>query len=154
MDLPGGCVRPTLVGRSLQRPRGPVSYYACYVEGGLFLTPGDGRSYNRKFGVFDRTVPVQNGYLVRGEDGPIFGRGALQVLCRYSYLDLAGGTPVLTPSAGAQAGIEQDITLGLNWYLNPQSVIMINYITTKINSVQPGLSGRFDGLGFRLHFDF
>ncbi len=138
-------------------PHGPVLYHGGYVEAGLFVTPGDGRRYNRAFGVFDRTIPVQNGYLVRGEDGqPIFGRGALELTCRYSYLNLAAGNPVLTPGAGAgaQAGIEQDITLGANWYLNPETIVMLNYIRTKINSVSPGNSGAFDGFGVRVHFDF
>ncbi len=46
------------------------------------------------------------------------------------------------------------MTLGLVWYLNPQSNIQLNYVRTYINSVVRGASGDFDALGVRVHFDF
>ena len=53
-----------------------------------------------------------------GKGRPVVGRGAVQLLARYSYLDLLSGSPVLSPSSGARAGVENDLTLGLVWYLN------------------------------------
>ena len=61
---------------------------------------------------------------------------------------------MLSPSAGARAGIEQDVTLGVVWYLNPQSNIQFNYIHTHINSILASASGDFDAAGVRFHFDF
>jgi phosphate-selective porin OprO/OprP len=136
-------------------PRGEVNYYGYYIEAGYFVTPGDYRRYNRSLGCWDRTIPMENGYLVRGEDGrPVFGRGAVQLLCRLTYLDIAGGDPVLSPATGARAGMTTDMTLGVNWFLNSQSNISLNYIHTNIASVVAGHSGGFDGVGVRVHFDF
>src|SRR5262249_16850431 len=125
-----------------------------YTEAGYFLTRGDCRRYNRQLGVWDRTLPNQNAYVVRGTDGPEVGRGAVQLLARFSYLDLQSGTPTVTASSGDRAGVENDVTLGVNCYLNPQSVIMVDFVRTNINSVVPGASGAFSGLGLRAHFDF
>jgi phosphate-selective porin OprO/OprP len=142
-------------GVSFTDPRGAATFQGCYVEAGWFLTPGDYRRYDRKQGVWARNEPVENAFLVRGEDGhKQWGIGAWQLVARYSYLDLVSGDPVFTPSAGARAGREQDITIGLNWYLNSQTEFMINYVFTHIDSVAPGLSGNFQGLGCRFHLDF
>ena len=44
--------------------------------------------------------------------------GALELAARYSSMDLSE----------ANGGILNDITLGLNWYLNPSTRIMFNYV--------------------------
>jgi hypothetical protein len=64
------------------------------------------------------------------------------------------GNPVFTKSAGAGAAIENDITLGVAWYMTSQSNVQVNYVRTNINSVTPGASGAFDALGIRFHYDF
>ena len=98
---------------------------------------------------------MENGFLVKdGEGGYAWGRGAVQLLARYARPNLVGGTPVITPDQGARAGLTHDLTLGLAYYLNPQSWIMVNYVHTYINSVVAGRSGAFDGLGLRFHYDF
>lgn len=141
--------------RQYVRPRGSYSTTSFYVEAGLFLTPGDCRRYNRKLGIWDRTLPVENGFLVKDGNGSYaWGRGAVQLLARYARPNLVGGTPVITPDEGARAGLTHDITLGVAYYLNPQSWIMVNYVHTYINSVVAGRSGAFDGLGLRFHYDF
>ena len=92
------------------------------------------------------------------EDGTRFhGHGAVQLLARNTYLDLESGSPTLTPastSSGAQAGIQQDVTVGVNWYLNPQTIISCNYVWTHLNSVVAGANGNIQGVGVRFHFDF
>lgn len=153
-------IAPETYARQLNRnvfldPRGPGFFQGLYAEMGYFLTEGDSRRYNRKLGTFDRTVPMENAWFMKtGRGRPTVGRGAVQLLARYSFLDLVTGNPVLTPSAGARAGVENDMTLGLVWYLNPQSNIQFNYVRTYINSVVRGASGDFDALGVRVHFDF
>lgn len=139
----------------LAGPRGDVTYQAAYVEAGLFVTPGDQRRYDQKTGTWARTNPTQNAYLVGQDSGPIFCSGAVQLLARYTYLDLVGGDPVLTPTGGgARAGKQHDVTLGVNWYLNSQTWFMVNYVATHLDSVVPGADGNIHGIGCRLHLDF
>jgi len=137
-------------------PRGDATYHAWYVEAGYFLTPGDRRRYDKPLGVWDRTVPEENAFLVADDHGEWrHGSGAVEVVARLSYLDLVSGSPTLTPtSGGARAGSQRDLTLGVNWYLNSQTRIMVNYVWTRLNSVVPGASGDIHGIGTRLHFDF
>lgn len=129
-------------------PLGDVTYQAAYVEGGLFVTPGDQRRYDTKTGTWTRTNPVES-------SGRLCCPGAVQLVARYTYLDLVDGSPVLTPTmGGARAGKQHDVTLGVNWYFNSQMSIMLNYVATRIDSVVPGASGEIHGIGTRLHLDF
>lgn len=135
--------------------RGPMYNHGFYVEGGYFLTRGDHRRYNRQTGTWDRTVPEENLDWSHGKGGSALkGRGAVQILARYSYLELLSGQPAISPVDGARAGQENDLTLGLNWYFNPNAFMMINYVRTWVDSASPGRSGAFDGLGVRFHYDF
>jgi phosphate-selective porin OprO/OprP len=152
----GGRAFENFDGVNFSGPRGRIFYHAYYVEGGYFLTPGDCRSYDKKTGTWGRTLPQENAFLVRDDKGGwCRGRGAVQLVARYTYIDLVSGTPPLTSnSGGAQAGKQQDVTLGINWYLNPQTIVSLNYVWTHVDSVVPGASGDVQGLGVRLHFDF
>ena len=140
---------------ALAGSRGAVTYQAAYVEGGLFVTPGDHRRYDKKTGTWTRTNPVENAFLVNEGGQSCFGHGAVQLLARYTFVDLVEGDPVLTPtSGGARAGKQHDVTLGVNWYLNSQASFMVNYVATRIDSVLPGADGDIHGIGCRLHLDF
>jgi phosphate-selective porin OprO/OprP len=76
-------------------------------------------------------------------------------VARYTYLNLVSGSPTLTPAdGGARAGRQHDVTLGVNWYLNPQVYVLVNYVWTHLDSVVPGASGNVQGVGCRLHIDF
>ena len=46
------------------------------------------------------------------------------------------------------------MTLGVNWYLNSQTWIIIDYVHTHIDSEVAGADGDIDGVGCRLHLDF
>jgi phosphate-selective porin OprO/OprP len=134
--------------------RGDVTYQAAYVEAGLFVTPGDRRRYDKKTGTWTRTNPLENAFIVK-RDGWLLGRGALQLVARYTYVDLVDGEPVLTPtSGGARAGRQHDLTLGFNWYINSQTWVMLNYVATHIDSVVPDADGDIHGVGCRVHIDF
>ncbi len=133
-------------------PRGNATYQGAYAEMGFFLNPDDHRCYDKKEGVWSRQVWE--------EDAPQCPRGRffarhmpVQLICRYTYLDLASGQPVLTPSSGAQAGWENDVTAGVDWYINPQVHFMVNYVYTHLDYVN-NTSGNINGLGCRLHLDF
>ena len=125
---------------------------------GYFLTEGDRRRYNAKTGTWDRTVPRENASVSKGQVGESsWGLGAVQVTARLSYLDLLSGSPTLTPAspaAGAQAGRQRDVTVGVNWYINPHTFFMVDYVWTHLDSVVAGASGNVHGIGTRLHFDF
>jgi phosphate-selective porin OprO/OprP len=88
-----------------------------YVQASYFLT-GEHRAYSKSKGAFDRVKPKKNFQ----SDGS--GWGAWEVAARYSFVDL-GGDQLLT---AASADDIHNVTLGLNWYLNPQTRIMANYI--------------------------
>jgi phosphate-selective porin len=89
-----------------------------------------------------------------GEEGWRVGPGAWQLVARYSYLDLRSPQPAQLRPAGAQPGVEHDMTLGLVWHLNTYARFMANYVYTRINSSSPTASGDIHGLGIRVHVDF
>jgi phosphate-selective porin OprO/OprP len=115
-----------------------------YVEALYFLT-GESRVYNRQSGVFVRTIPLENAFSTRGGG---YGWGAWQIGARYDWLDLntQGG------AANLNGGNEQDITLGLNWFLNPNARFMINGVGTWVNNAAsftaPGTVGALNGSRF------
>jgi phosphate-selective porin OprO/OprP len=129
-------------GGTFAGPHGNATYQRVYAEVGFFLDPRDNRHYNRKEGVWDRQV-TQRGLHLVGDHMPV------QLICRYSYLDLASGNPVLTPASGAQAGWENDLTAGVNWFINAQVCFSVNYVYTHLQYVND-TSGSINGLGCRL----
>ena len=95
------------------------NFTGYYGQIGYFLT-GEHKKYKGSYEGFDRIKPKQN---FMGKNGP----GAWEAALRYSFSDL---------NSGMVAGGEQsDITLGLNWYLNPVTRFMFNYIWEDIKSI-------------------
>ncbi len=135
---------------------GSVFMHGGYAEALYFLT-GENRVYNRQSGVFGRVIPHDNANPKNG------CWGAWQTGVRYSWLDL--GT--LSGGGIANSNKEQDLTLGMNWFLNPNTRFQFNYVFSWVNNsaIAPGspvpLNGsRFvgDGLitsfGTRMDFTF
>jgi phosphate-selective porin OprO/OprP len=92
-------------------------------------------------------VPFENFFLVRGADcGLHHGLGAWQIGARYSYLDLndkeVGG------------GIVHDLTLGLNWFLNPNMKWQYNYSLARRDVPGAEGNGIVQGFGVRFAMDF
>ena len=92
---------------------------STYVQAGYFLT-GEHRPYDTKTGVFKGVKPTKN--FISG-----CGLGAWEAAIRYSYLGLDGGN--LPVSARDLHGL----TVGLNWYLNPNVRISWNYVHSWID---------------------
>lgn len=90
----------------------------AYAYTGYFLT-GEARPYNRKNGVFGRVKPNQS----VGKDG---GLGAWEIAGRWSYIDLN--------DANIRGGRLNNLTAGLNWYLNPSTKFQFNYIHSMLDS--------------------
>lgn len=91
-----------------------------YVFASYFLT-GDSRAYRLGDGAFERIIPTRNFSL----DGKSWG--AWEVAARFSRLDLG--------SEDVSGGTEDDVTAGINWYLNPVTRITVNYIWAHLESV-------------------
>lgn len=109
----GGAVTPL---NSIAAP-GAVNFYGAYLEASYFLT-GESRPYRRSKGVFDRVKPNTNFWIVRGAG---VGPSAIQLVSRWSYLDLSGTVDPLS-------GMENDLTVGVNWYWNPHLRWMFEWI--------------------------
>jgi phosphate-selective porin OprO and OprP len=92
-----------------------LSYYA-YVS--YFIT-GESRSYKSSTASFSRVKPKKN--VGQG------GAGAWEVALRYSASDLN--------DLDVNGGRSSAVTVGVNWYLNPVSRVMLNYVYTNLIGV-------------------
>jgi phosphate-selective porin OprO/OprP len=103
-----------------------------YVEGGWVLT-GEPRRYNPLTAAFDGPSPVHP----FGQDG---GLGGFELGLRYSVADLdyhQGLAGAATPLDGVR-GVEQKIiAAGLNWYLNTDVRLMLQYQHVDISRLSP-----------------
>lgn len=118
-----------------------------------FLTRGDHHRIDANNVGFDRVVPVENFYLYRdpctGACG--HGLGAWEIGIRYDRVNIEDGLVQVLDKGGEL----DSITVGLNWYLNPNTKIMLNYVYTTGLFGNLGLThGEFQSLGTRVHFDF
>jgi phosphate-selective porin OprO/OprP len=80
-----------------------------YGQISYFLT-GESRPYKSSLDGFSRVKPNNN----YGSGG----KGAIELVARTSSMDLTA----------ANEGSLNDITLGVNWYLNPHTRVMLNYV--------------------------
>jgi phosphate-selective porin OprO/OprP len=90
-----------------------------YIQGSYFLT-GEHRKYKTSTGAFDRVKPKEN-------FSSASGTGAWEVAARYSQIDLNEGS--------VTGGRLRNVTVGLNWHLNPNMRIMWNYIRADLSGV-------------------
>lgn len=120
-----------------------------YVEALCFLTP-DHRPYRKERPGYDRVVPTDTFYCMNGEKGQRFGTGAWEVGMRYDYLDLINN--------GINGGIGHAMTFCVNWYLNPNARVQMNYSWMNREFAPADLAGRVDGpfqaFGLRFNSDF
>jgi phosphate-selective porin OprO/OprP len=110
-----------------------VKFDGYYIQASYFLT-GEHRNYKTSEGAFSRIKPKKN-YSAAG------GPGAWEVKARYSGLDLS--------DKDITGGKLDNISAGLNWYLNPNTKIMWDYVHADKDDV-----GQADMLMMRLQFDF
>ncbi|HMP72448.1 MAG TPA: porin [Kiritimatiellia bacterium] len=105
-----------------------------YAQVSYFLT-GEHRPYNRAGGSFDRVRPASN---FRGKDG---GCGAWEIAFRVSGIDFNDGD--------IDGGEVLNLTAAVNWYINPNLKIAVNYIHSDLKEV-----GEAHTLLTRFQFDF
>jgi phosphate-selective porin len=90
-----------------------------YIYGSYFLT-GESRNYSTSSGAFDRVKPKTDFHPTEG------GWGAWEIGLRYSNIDLSDGN--------VNGGEADNITVGLNWYLNPNVRWMANYVYSDVEN--------------------
>jgi len=110
------------------------SFDGFYIYGSFFVT-GEHRSYRASEAAFSRIRPRKS--FISKSGGP----GAWELAVRYSKLDLEDA-----PIHGGQL---KDWTAGLNWYLNPNSRIMWNYVRADLEN-----RGTADIFQMRFQVDF
>jgi phosphate-selective porin OprO/OprP len=96
---------------------GDPTFDGAYAQAGWFLT-GESRAFKASSGAFDRNKPKAN----YGA-----GPGAWEIAVRYSTIDLT--------DAGVTGGEQSDITAALNWYLNPVTRLMLNFVRADVDDV-------------------
>lgn len=92
------------------------SYYTTFS----WFISGEHKNYSKSKVGFDKVSPNKN----LGDDG---GLGAWEVAIRYSLLDLN--------DKDAQGGEMNNITVGLNWYLNPETKVSFNYVRSNVYKI-------------------
>ncbi|NNF06809.1 MAG: porin [Candidatus Eisenbacteria bacterium] len=93
-----------------------LAFNGFYVEASFFVT-GEHRAYKKSSGKFGRVKPEEN----FSSDG---GSGALELAARFSSLDLDDNN--------IEGGILDSISGGVNWYLNPNTRVMLNYVMAEV----------------------
>jgi phosphate-selective porin OprO/OprP len=127
-----------------------------YIYFSYFLT-GENRPYSRATGVFDRVKPFENFFRVRDDNGFVTtGKGAWEFAYRVSYLDCYDNGR-LSPATnfgvlGGQTTL--DHTVGLNWYLNPYTRMMFEYVHSAINMNTNLGAGDLNTVQMRAQIDF
>jgi phosphate-selective porin OprO/OprP len=91
-------------------------FMAYYAYASWFIT-GEHRNYKSSITTFDRVKPKKN----FGKEG---GAGAWEIGLRYSEIDL--------DDTDIKGGNVANITAGVNWYLNPATRFMFNYILANL----------------------
>lgn len=117
---------------------GVATFPSFYAQTGYILT-GEHRPYNKTGAVLGRVKPRCPVGIKGG------GMGAWEVACRYSYVDLN--------DAGVLGGRLNDITGGLNWYLNDFTKFQFNYIRANLDRAPAGDS-HTDIFAVRAQLDF
>ncbi|MBI3466571.1 MAG: hypothetical protein HY000_26455 [Planctomycetes bacterium] len=145
-----------------------AAFNGFYTQASYLLT-GEYHPIDRDRARMNRVRPNENFFCVETGDkdggrGFGHGQGAWELVARYEYLDVGSdalgafpavpGVPGSAAAAVAGAGIEQDVAVGVNWYLSPNARLMINYVHAFRNVPGTTGDGDVDALGARAIFDF
>ena len=116
--------------------------WGFYLFGSYFLT-GESRAYNKSNGAFSQVDPIQNFHFGQS------GWGAWELGLRFSYVDLNDGD--------ISGGKESNLTAGLNWYLDSNTRLMLNYVRARVRDrLNPPVveDGRANILQARFQIEF
>jgi phosphate-selective porin OprO and OprP len=125
---------------------------SCYAYVSYFLT-GENRNYDRNNGTMTRVKPFENFFRVRTCDGDVCtGKGAWEVAYRWSYIDFSDAIPPTSVNANP-ANRFINHTVGLSWYLNPYTKLMLNDVYSTEQFVAGG-NGYLNTVEMRAQIDF
>lgn len=116
------------------------AFQGAYAYGSWFIT-GENRPYSTSSGVFGRVKPNKN-FHPTGKGGP----GAWEIGVRWSWLDLN--------DEQIRGGEEDNITVGVNWYLNPNYRILFNFVFADAEDRSDAKDGKANILQTRFQMDF
>jgi phosphate-selective porin OprO/OprP len=111
------------------------NFNGWYLQGSYFLTK-DRKVYKAKDGVFKRIKPKKI-----SKNG---GYGAIELATRVSYLDMN--------DVDKMGGEVYNYTVGINYYINSHTRMMLNRITTDVKS--GAIDYDPDIISFRFQYDF
>jgi len=121
------------------------TFRGAYTQAGYFLT-GEHRPYDRIAGAIDRVIP-------KCSFGKCGGIGAWEIATRWSYIDLNDNL--------INGGNMQNVTGGLNWYVNPYCKCVFNYIHSWVDghdffpsSTNVAIKSQADAFAMRCQLDF
>lgn len=97
-------------------------FFAYYGTLSWFIT-GEHKNYVLSKTTFDRVTPKKN----LGQDG---GFGAIELSFQYSHINFN--------DADLTGGIMNNITTGINWYLNPAVKVAFNYVYSDVKNIGKG----------------
>ena len=108
---------------------GDPTYDGFYINVSGFVT-GEHRNYDMVGGYFGRVKPKKNFHPTQP------GWGALELAARISELD--------TNDGNVKGGKQLNLTFGANWYLNPNTRFMFNYIYAKVDDHPDSANGELN----------
>ena len=119
-----------IIGTEFAYVRGPLSLQGEYIMTNVnadssmdlsgyygqisYFITGESRKFKNSYSGFNRVKPKNN----FGKNG----KGALELAARMSKMDLSK----------VNMGSLNNITMGLNWYLNPNTRVMLNYVMAEL----------------------
>jgi len=122
----------------------PLFFQGAYGFVSYFLT-GENRTYLKRSATIDRVYPYENFFRVRTDQGTQMGIGAWELAARLSHINLN--------SQNTQGGRLTDVTLGLNWHLNPYTRVKWEYIYAMLDRAPVGNSfAQIAGMRFDMDF--
>ena len=118
------------------------SFKGYYLQGSWILT-GESRRYNPVTGSYQNPRPM----VPFAKDG---GWGAFELAARYSRMNLdfeEGLEGAAAVPGSIRGGDQKVITLGVNWYLNPNFKVMMNYLMIDVDRLNPAGPGNLAPFG-------
>jgi phosphate-selective porin OprO/OprP len=126
---------------NVERPPGngpSLNFSGYYIQGGYILT-GETRRYSASSGSYGSVAPS------RPFDWRMGDWGAWEIAARYSMIDLN--------DRDIFGGRQENLTLGLNWYVNSNMRFIFNYINGKVDKRTDSggdIGARYQAVGARM----
>lgn len=114
-----------------------------YLQGSWILT-GESRRYNAASGAYQNPRPYKPFALHANS------WGAWELALRYSRSDLnfhEGAAGSAATADSVRGGLQQIVTFGINWYLNPNLRLLFNYFNVDVDRLNPAGPGNLTPFG-------